>query len=314
MAENRENKKKEYKSFKVGIIAGLIASLCCISPIIIVLFGLGTVSFALSFTQYKIYFLLAAFIFTLLATILYLRQRSKACNINCFSKEGIKREKNFLITVAAIMVAVYFSMTYIISPQISSFLYSSLQKSSEQKAAINNLRLLTLQINGLTCPGCAVGLEYYFGYLDGVVKAKVYYPSGKAEVFYDPAKITKDKIVSIPVYTAYIVNDTSVSLDSIGEIKKLEEIDKVFMITSTNSGYEPSRIEVKKGDIVKLQFMNVDGVNHSLVIDEYEIKLEAPAYGGMNNIPEAVFKVNESGTFRFYDPLYPKLEGLMVVS
>ena len=51
------------KSVKVGVIAGLLASLCCIGPIIIIFFGLGSFSFALSLSQYKPYFLILSIIF-----------------------------------------------------------------------------------------------------------------------------------------------------------------------------------------------------------------------------------------------------------
>jgi len=104
------------------------------------------------------------------------------------------------------MVTIYFSITYVVSPQMSYFLYSSISKSNDQKEIIQgNLRLLSLQIRGMTCPGCAYILEYHFSNLDGVVKAKVYYPSGNAEIFYNPEKIKKEEIISSLTFTSYEV-------------------------------------------------------------------------------------------------------------
>ena len=305
--KNEDNRK----AFRTGIIGGIIASLCCISPIVIILLGLGSVSFALSFSKYKIYFLAASFIFVITASALYLREKSKHCKINLFSKEGIKREKNFFIIVATIMIAIYFSMNYVISPQISSLIFSSYQKENSSE----NLRLLTLQISGLTCPGCATGLEYLFRSLDGVIRARVYFPSGKAEVVYDQTKITKEKIISAQTfYKTKIIDDTKISSNSVGELEKYKNVDKNFIITSLSYGYDPSKIEVKKGDVIRIQLMNFDSVNHSLVIDEYNIRLEVPAYGGSNKIAEAVFTANKPGIFNFYDPLYSNLRGEMIVS
>jgi mercuric ion transport protein len=198
----------------IGIISALIASLCCVGPVIILLFGLSAVSFALSISKYNLYFLLAGISFATLAIAIYIRQRSKACN--CSYKESIKLEKKFLITTLAIMTSIYFLVTYAISPMAFSLLSSQKQISNEvsENYTLTNLRFLTLKIDGMYCPGCAAGIEYFLlSNVDGVVNAKVYFPSGKVEVTYDATKISKEKIVekinSELLYKAYIINDTS---------------------------------------------------------------------------------------------------------
>jgi copper chaperone CopZ len=206
--------KESKRGIIIGIISALIASLCCVGPIIILLLGLSTVSFALSLSKYKLYFLLAGITFATLSIAIYLRQRSKACS--CSYKESIKKEKKFLITTLAIIVSIYFLVTYVISPKAFSLLYSQKQVSNEgsKNSTLNNLRFLTLKIYGMYCPGCAAGIEYFLlNYVNGVVNAKVYFPSGKGEITYDATKITKEKIVEkinseLP-YKAYIINDTS---------------------------------------------------------------------------------------------------------
>jgi copper chaperone CopZ len=49
--------------------------------------------------------------------------------------------------------------------------------------------------------------------VNGIINAKVYFPSGKGEITYDATKISKEKIVekinSEFPYKAYIINDTS---------------------------------------------------------------------------------------------------------
>jgi copper chaperone CopZ len=198
----------------IGIISALIASLCCVGPIIILLFGLSTVSFALSLSKYNLYFLLAGISFATLAIAIYIRQRSKACN--CSYKESIKLGKKFLITTLAIMTSIYFLVTYAISHMAFSLLSSKKQISKEvrENYTLTNLRFLTLKIDGMYCPGCAAGIEYFLlNNVYGVVNVKVYFPSGKVEVTYDATKISKEKIVekinSELLYKAYIINDTS---------------------------------------------------------------------------------------------------------
>ncbi len=198
----------------IGIISALIASLCCIGSIIILLFGLSAFSFVFSLYKYNIYFLLAGISFATLAIAIYIRKRSKACS--CSYKESIKREKKFLITTLATIVSIYFLVTYVISPTAFSLLSSQKQISNEvsKNYTLTNLRVLTLKIDGMYCPGCAAGIEYFLlNNVDGVVNAKMYFPSGKGEITYDPTKISKEKIVekinSEFPYKAYIINDTN---------------------------------------------------------------------------------------------------------
>jgi copper chaperone CopZ len=215
---NKLEMKSGDKGLKIGIIIGiisaLIASLCCLGLIIILLFGLSAFSFVFSLSKYNIYFLLAGISFATLAIAIYIRQRSKACS--CSYKESIRREKNFLIITLAIIISIYFLLTYVISPTAFSLLSSQKQISNEvsENYTLANLRFLTLKIDGMYCQGCAAGIEYFLlNNVDGVVNAKVYFPSGKVEVTYDVTKISKEKIVekinSELLYKAYIINDTS---------------------------------------------------------------------------------------------------------
>jgi copper chaperone CopZ len=167
-----------------------------------------------SLSKYNIYFLLAGISFATLAISIYIRQRSKACS--CSYKESIRREKKFLITTLAIIISIYFLVTYVISPTAFSFLSSQKQISNEVRKnyTLTNLRVLTLKIDGMYCPGCTASIEYFLlNNVDGVVNAKMYFPSGKGEIIYDTTKISKEKIVkkinSEFPYKAYIINDTS---------------------------------------------------------------------------------------------------------
>lgn len=87
--------------FKISSVPVLIASLCCLSPVVIVIFGLGTVGFASSladtlYGQYKWYFRIAGLIAMALALIIYFR-RQNICTLD----EAVKR-RNEIINIVAI--------------------------------------------------------------------------------------------------------------------------------------------------------------------------------------------------------------------
>ncbi|MBA2514395.1 MAG: heavy-metal-associated domain-containing protein [Solirubrobacterales bacterium] len=54
----------------------------------------------------------------------------------------------------------------------------------------------TLKITGMTCGGCAVSVKMAAKNVKGVSEAKVSYENGRAEVTYDPAKTTPEKIAT----------------------------------------------------------------------------------------------------------------------
>lgn len=210
-------KKSEVnKGAFIGIWSGIIAALCCLGPLIIILFGLGTVSFALSVSEYKPFFLGAGILFIIGAIILYLRKKNKTCDINCFSLEGIKREKHFILSIILSMGITYVFLLYVVAPKISPIIYGSLSQeigtSFQAKNTLTrvnpdknlNLRILTLKIEGMTCESCAQGIEWYLlNQLDGVKEAKINYSQGKGEIIYNPEKITKEKLLNSEIFKTY---------------------------------------------------------------------------------------------------------------
>lgn len=64
----------------------------------------------------------------------------------------------------------------------------------------------TLTITGMTCGGCAAGVKIQLKRMEGVTSYDVSYEKGEAEVGYDPAKTTPEKIAeSVAVKTGYKV-------------------------------------------------------------------------------------------------------------
>ena len=108
------------KGLSIGASGALIASLCCIPPLIIVLFGLGSVSFALSFTKYKYFFVTLSIIFIILAIFLNIRKKGKTCAID---PKEIKRKKFFIIITIITMVTFYIIMQYFILPFLGRLIY-----------------------------------------------------------------------------------------------------------------------------------------------------------------------------------------------
>ena len=67
------------------------------------------------------------------------------------------------------------------------------------------------KVDGMTCGGCEVGVRMSVKKLDGVAGVEAFYEEGRAEVTYDPAKVTPGMIVE--------------AIEKLGYMAELEEAD-----------------------------------------------------------------------------------------
>lgn len=103
---------------KISSIPVLFASLCCLSPIILVLLGATTVSFASSFTDvlygdYKWYFRIVGLLTLALSLTFYFRRAKGICTI-----DEVKKRRNEIINTVALSVIAgvlgYFFFLYVV--------------------------------------------------------------------------------------------------------------------------------------------------------------------------------------------------------
>lgn len=86
-----------------------------------------------------------------------------------------------------------------------------------------------------------------------------------------------------------------------------------FTVTARDYRFDPNRIEVTRGDLVKLTIRSED-VAYSLTIDEYRVSRRVPARGTTT----LEFRADRPGTFLFYsnltnDPRHAEMRGQLVV-
>lgn len=90
--------------FKISSVPVIIASLCCLSPIILVLLGIGTVSFASSladtlYGDYKWIFRGVGLLALSISVFFYLRRTKGIC-----TADEAKRKRNEVINTVAISI------------------------------------------------------------------------------------------------------------------------------------------------------------------------------------------------------------------
>ena len=90
--------------FKLSALPVVIASLCCLSPVILVLFGVGTVGFASSladtlYWQYKWYFRLAGLLALSMSLVLYFRRTKGICTV-----DQVRCRRNEIINIVILTI------------------------------------------------------------------------------------------------------------------------------------------------------------------------------------------------------------------
>ncbi len=71
---------------------------------------------------------------------------------------------------------------------------------------------------------------------------------------------------------------------------------KAFTVTGSNFAFAPKQLTVKKGDTVKITFVNSGGT-HDFKIDEFNVETKK-INGGQQDV--VTFVANKAGTFEYY--------------
>ena len=110
--------------WKISSLGAVVASLCCLSPLILVMLGLSSVSFAASLSDtfygsYKWYFRLAGLIFLGFFLFFYFRKKG-ICTIDQYM---VKRNKvvNTILLTLVIATVIYIFWLYVVVEFVGKF-------------------------------------------------------------------------------------------------------------------------------------------------------------------------------------------------
>lgn len=167
-----------------GVITAIVASLCCIGPVIVALIGIGSIGAFSVFETYRPYLIGLTVAILGLAFYLTYRKREVKCEDGTCKVESAGKWNK---------VAVWF-VTFIAAVVIA-FPYLGVAPSSSMNAAVQGKAIVTLSIEGMYCEACAKGIEGSLASIKGVRKANVEYEQGRAVVEYDPAIVQPQAFV-----------------------------------------------------------------------------------------------------------------------
>lgn len=184
---------------RVGMLgaigAAVVASVCCIGPVVLAGLGIGAVTAAQQFAPLRPYFLALTAVFLGLGFYFAYRQpkQAAACDGEVCESPRVARWGRPLLWFATVIVVGLVTFPYYYGP-----LRAALDKPQQTiTAAPEPAQLATVEfkVSGMTCSGCAVSVRNALLETPGVASAEVDLESARAKVQYDAAKVSTAQLV-----------------------------------------------------------------------------------------------------------------------
>lgn len=167
-----------------GIAAAVIASLCCIGPVLVVFLGVGSIAAFSVFETYRPYLIgLTVSLIGVAFYLTYKRREVKCEDGTCKIESASKWAKTGVWTVT------------LLAGLVAGFPYLGFAPQTSVNAGVDSTAVVTLNISGMDCRACAAGVEGSLANIKGVRKARVDFQSGKATVGYDSKIVTPSVFV-----------------------------------------------------------------------------------------------------------------------
>jgi len=186
-----------------GLFAAIVASLCCITPVIALLAGSSSIAANFSWIEPARPFLIGLSV-AVLALAWYLKLRfSKANDLNCdcetMKKPSFFQSRTFLgiVTIFAILMMVF--------PLYAKMFYPAPKVHSTSIATVDNKQQVKFTIQGMTCEGCEEHVNNQLSKVNGVLAYKTSYANRSSQVTFDKSKVDVRTIESAINKTGYKV-------------------------------------------------------------------------------------------------------------
>lgn len=197
------SKKKNSKMAGAGLLVAFTASLCCITPVLALISGIGGVAATFSwmepFRPYLIGLTVAVLGFAWYQKLKPRTPEEIECDCENDGKEPFIQSKNFLGIVSILATVM---LTF---PSYSHIFYPEAKNKSAEGITVSNIQQIDLEIAGMTCTGCEEHVTHASYEVDGVLKAVSSYEEGSATIVFDNTKTTKEEVINAVNATGYSV-------------------------------------------------------------------------------------------------------------
>ena|SRR5947208_3066102 len=182
------------KAKQAGILSAILASTCCIGPLLLVAIGVG--SGAVSVGRYHWFFLIAGMAVLTWAWAKYLREKT-VCD--CEHQPMEERRSGMLTLLITTVLVLGFA-----GLNISRYVFASGPVPAQTQTQLaNRLNRIVVSIEGLSCVTCEIPVRHALRRIDGVKSMHVSAATKSATVDYEAAKTNPEQLVAAINSTGY---------------------------------------------------------------------------------------------------------------
>jgi mercuric ion transport protein len=195
------NNNLKTKTASASILAAIAASLCCITPVLAFLGGIGGIAATFSWLEPFRPYLIGITILVLgFAWYQQLKPSKQEIDCDCEEETGKTKFLHSKKFLGIVTVVALFMLTF---PSYSHVFYPATENSGI--AVSDNVNLVEFEIKGMTCTGCEQHVNYEVHQLPGILETQVSYESANALVKFDASQVSEDEITDAINSTGYTV-------------------------------------------------------------------------------------------------------------
>jgi copper chaperone CopZ len=171
----------------VAIFSALLASACCIGPLLLVAIGVDTG--AVFIGRHHRFFVIGGLAVLTWAWAKYLREKT-ICNCEHKPMEG-RRSAVFTLLIATVMVLGFVGLN------LSRYAFARTPPSAQRQAPVGDgLNRVVIPVEGLRCVTCEIPVRNSLKRIDGVKSVHVSVASKTAMADYEAAKTSPEQLVA----------------------------------------------------------------------------------------------------------------------
>lgn len=263
------------KSAGAGMLAAIVASLCCITPVLAFLGGIGGIAATFSWMEPFRPFLIALTVGVIgFAWYHKLKPRTDeeiACACEDDEKPSFWQSNKFLsiVTVFAVLMLAFPSYAHVFYPDQNN--NSTLLSPDE-----STIKLAEFTVKGMTCAGCEEHVKHATTQLEGVLQANASHQQASAQIVFNASVINLEKIIEAVNKTGYSVTSSQVSeapatayvfpqdtfkivelavkgmtcsgceahiTNSVGELEGVQTVEASYTNQTATIGYNPEKVD-----------------------------------------------------------------------
>ena len=185
---NQKTNKKINLPLFGSVVSAILASICCLGPIILAILGLGGAGLFSQFAEFRPYLIGITVIFLGLAFYLTYRKRKVKCEDGTCRIQKAPKWNKIVLWLATVFIILFLAFPYLIG---------SIKTNTETAQVNGKITSIIIRVEGMTCSGCEFNVENAIKKLKGIIEVKADHKKGEVSV-----KFEKDKIQINDLMTA----------------------------------------------------------------------------------------------------------------